>query len=414
MAKFSRGDSDLRIIVDAVRDICSREPEEQAQQGDISSESVADGSQVGFPGDTHPVTEETTTSVGPTDVKGEAPLKDLGRVITSIDELYDSIYSPELDFRVDQVEEPFESTFHWVFDIPIFTQWLQGGAGLFWIHGKPACGKSTLMKFISGNQQTRDLLHNMGTSPLEEIRASFFFHYRGTAIQKSFEGVLRILIVQILRPYRDKLSNHHRPVWETYQTIKSEQRRLWTRQERAQKNMQKVEREIEMTRQMMGRSEQDQSSHSHLEGLPIASKEPRAFLEELLKSGKTIRSEIKWLGKAMTTAEGDLRTFIKTSDSQGLGASPTLKLLTQAVEEFHGEDGLLLKLEKVIRLLMNQDVIRMDLALFFDALDEFGGPPDVICRFLKDLVQTSDTSATRVKVCFSSRPWESLKAHFSS
>jgi hypothetical protein len=103
------------------------------------------------------------------------------------EEVYGDIYSPELQYRIDQIEDPFQDTFGWVFDLPLFSNWLQEGSGLFWIHGKPASGKSTLMKYIVRSKQTWELLHDWRKSSYE-VNAAYFFHYRGTAIQKSFEG----------------------------------------------------------------------------------------------------------------------------------------------------------------------------------------------------------------------------------
>ncbi|KAM0282231.1 hypothetical protein ACHAQH_003095 [Verticillium albo-atrum] len=80
----------------------------------------------------------------------------------------------------------------------------------------------------------------------------------------------------------------------------------------------------------------------------------------------------------------------------------------------HREIGLgqIPMLEKLLRLLIDQDIMDLDLLVYFDVLDEFDGKHHMISRFMKALVQPSPTS-TRVKVCFSSRPWEVLKDNFS-
>jgi hypothetical protein len=95
--------------------------------------------------------------------------------------------------------------------------------------------------------------------------------------------------------------------------------------------------------------------------------------------------------------------------------TPETLFLDMIVTEFHrNRDEPISKLEKILRLILEQNMVKMDLVLFFDALDEFNGHLNLICRFLKDLVEKSATSATRVKVCFSSRPWDPLEHHFSS
>ncbi|KAK3346493.1 hypothetical protein B0T25DRAFT_520896 [Lasiosphaeria hispida] len=75
-------------------------------------------------------------------------------------EIHNYLYMPELGSRVSQIEDPFQNTFRWVFDVRPFSNWLQGGeSSLFWIHGKPGSGNSTLMKFVSESRQTRNLFH---------------------------------------------------------------------------------------------------------------------------------------------------------------------------------------------------------------------------------------------------------------
>lgn len=91
------------------------------------------------------------------------------------------------------------------------------------------------------------------------------------------------------------------------------------------------------------------------------------------------------------------------------------KLLKEVATVFRSsEDRLVPKLERVLRHLLDQTIIEMDLVLFFDALDEFDGRLDNISRFLKSLLSNSLGSKTRVKVCVSSRPWEPLKDQFLS
>src|SRR3954449_10330329 len=75
------------------------------------------------------------------------------------------------------------------------------------------------MKFILQSPKTRELLHNWRAGSIE-VQASFFFHYRGTAMQKSFEGVLRSLIIQLLKPHHSIYRTKHQPTWDKYQALK--------------------------------------------------------------------------------------------------------------------------------------------------------------------------------------------------
>ncbi|KAK5995016.1 hypothetical protein PT974_03408 [Cladobotryum mycophilum] len=70
------------------------------------------------------------------------------------------------------------------------------------------------------------------------------------------------------------------------------------------------------------------------------------------------------------------------------------------------------RLEMSLRAILSQRSFALDLTLFFDAVDEFDGHRKFILRFLGELVQNRAESLTRVKVLFSSRPWESSKKKF--
>ncbi|KAK3693303.1 hypothetical protein B0T22DRAFT_38122 [Podospora appendiculata] len=118
-----------------------------------------------------------------------------------------SLCASERDARIDQIDPNSGHTFHWVFDKPSvgLSQWLQRGQGIFWISGKPGSGKSTLMKFVHRDPRTTELLHRWKSSA-RQVRASFFFHHRGTATQKSFEGLLQGIISQILEAQPELLA----------------------------------------------------------------------------------------------------------------------------------------------------------------------------------------------------------------
>lgn len=58
------------------------------------------------------------------------------------------------------------------------------------------------------------------------------------------------------------------------------------------------------------------------------------------------------------------------------------------------------ELERCLQLLLDQEHDKLDICFFFDALDEFDGHPDMLCRFLTCLISRPPTSLTRVKVCF--------------
>lgn len=216
-----------------------------------------------------------------------------------------SLEADELHFRLDTIDERFEGTFDWIFNTtkPGFTEWLQNGSGIFWINGKPGSGKSTLMKSIVQAQQTRDYLLSWKSDD-PYLVASFFFHHRGSPIQKSFEGLLRSVLAQIL-----------------------------------------------------------------------------------------LHSESLWL-MALSKFGTDL------------------PLDTAVLNE--GKFWTLHRLKTWVRCILEQTEVPMHVVLFLDALDEFDGPKEFICDFLKHISGMPQTASKNVKVCFSSRPWKIFLANFST
>ena len=105
---------------------------------------------------------------------------------------------------------------------------------VFWINGKPGSGKSTLMKFAMRDERTRDLLttalrscENLPETRPEWIILGFFFHDRGSHIQKSIEGMLQGVLHQLL----SQLPNLLPFVYTIYEDLVKEQRKpnpIWT------------------------------------------------------------------------------------------------------------------------------------------------------------------------------------------
>jgi hypothetical protein len=119
-----------------------------------------------------------------------------------------SLRFPTMENRFDEIEPAHRKTFEWIFLPPSkhswsdFPQWLSGGTGIYWVNGKPASGKSTLMRFICDNPQTAQLL-NKWSKPKRLVRATHFFWNSGTADQRSYEGLLRALLFDILGQARN-------------------------------------------------------------------------------------------------------------------------------------------------------------------------------------------------------------------
>ena len=95
----------------------------------------------------------------------------------------------------------------------LFVHWLSKESGIFHISGKPGAGKSTLMKHISTNERTMELLR-MWAGDKRLVIAKFFFWRHGTEYQRSFKGLLRSLLHSILAQYPDLIKSVFPKQWE--------------------------------------------------------------------------------------------------------------------------------------------------------------------------------------------------------
>ncbi|KAK4161517.1 hypothetical protein QBC43DRAFT_190725, partial [Cladorrhinum sp. PSN259] len=74
-----------------------------------------------------------------------------------------------------------------------------------------------------------------------------------------------------------------------------------------------------------------------------------------------------------------------------------------------------LELERLIRKLVGTACKTMNVAIFIDGLDEYGGNPNDIISLLDGIFRASGTNETnkRLKLCVSSRPWPVFQSRFS-
>lgn len=139
---------------------------------------------------------------GVDDAKGR--LKDL---VEDMPDFYAQIknwlyFREESDRRIE-VKEAHSRTFHWIFQdsatqpITHFANWLRTGRSCFWVNGKAGSGKSTLLKFIFLHRRLYELL-KAWAGPKQLLICSFFFWNAGTRLQRTYEGVLRSILFQVL------------------------------------------------------------------------------------------------------------------------------------------------------------------------------------------------------------------------
>jgi hypothetical protein len=111
--------------------------------------------------------------------------------------------------RHETVAEAHKATFRWIFEgadayahpWSNFVDWLHHGDGVYWINGKAASGKSTLMRFIIENPMTIGHLKQWSNTEALQV-AAFFFWNSGSLEQRSYTGLLSSLLYEVLNKHR--------------------------------------------------------------------------------------------------------------------------------------------------------------------------------------------------------------------
>jgi len=151
-----------------------------------------------------------------------------------------SVGFEEIDDRSEAIPQAYAKTFQWIFASPgntthrwnSFVGWLQGSTkDIYWITGKPGCGKSTLMKFIYNHKST---LHGLrtwsGASPPQLVKAAFYFWLAGTKQQMLEEGLVRSLLYQSLQQCPELIAKAFPTRWRIH-CLLGENSEPWTKEE---------------------------------------------------------------------------------------------------------------------------------------------------------------------------------------
>lgn len=127
-----------------------------------------------------------------------------------LNQFVESLRFPEMRLRFNQVSDSYPGTFKWLLeteslpdDYPSnnerasyeLVSWLRGSDPIFWIHGKPGSGKSTLVKMVSTHERTQELLQSVRPSK-KTIILRHFFWLLGEEVQRSLKGCLAALLWQ--------------------------------------------------------------------------------------------------------------------------------------------------------------------------------------------------------------------------
>ena len=114
------------------------------------------------------------------------------KLLTITADIIRSLAFPQMLDRRESIEPRHQNTCQWILKLEDYKSWIQQDRGLLWIKGNPGTGKSTLMAF----------LHEKLRKPSDgrnSLRLDFFFSARGTELQRTPLGMVRSLLVQILK-----------------------------------------------------------------------------------------------------------------------------------------------------------------------------------------------------------------------
>ena len=144
----------------------------------------------------------------------------------------DSLFWHEYRVGKDEVVPAHRETFSWIFQesnstsrcrSDSFANWFLHGSDLFWIHGKPGSGKSTMCNYIVDNIPATRIAGEWA-SGRQFCCASFFFSISAVRIERSTAGLLRSLLYQLAtqsdlvldKVYeRSNAGSLHIPSWTT-------------------------------------------------------------------------------------------------------------------------------------------------------------------------------------------------------
>ncbi|TKX24551.1 ankyrin repeat-containing protein 8 [Elsinoe australis] len=108
----------------------------------------------------------------------------------------DSLDFPSLEARSQNIKDALTRTCSWILQLPEYRQWSGSGdateeskSRFLWMKGKPACGKSTMIKYV---------YDSLRTTRKECTVIAFFFNARGEALERSTLGLYRSLLFQLL------------------------------------------------------------------------------------------------------------------------------------------------------------------------------------------------------------------------
>lgn len=148
--------------------------------------------------------------------------------------ILESLRYSDMANRQGMISAPDHSTYTWIFETddtispPItFMPWLKTGDGVFWVTGKAGSGKSTLMKHICNDKRTGVALEEWAAGR-KLLTASHYFWYLGSPMEKSYSGLLKSIVYDVLSNCPDLIEAICKARWADALQGKDVRSMLWT------------------------------------------------------------------------------------------------------------------------------------------------------------------------------------------
>ncbi|KAH8768193.1 hypothetical protein F5883DRAFT_373610, partial [Diaporthe sp. PMI_573] len=108
--------------------------------------------------------------------------------------------------RLDDIKSAHYQTFEWIYSDGkdkglsscTFMRWMAGQNGVFWVSGRAGPGKSTLMKFLAGDDRTRQAFKTWAGDRKLVTANYYFWSQAQDSLQKFLHGLLRTLMYDII------------------------------------------------------------------------------------------------------------------------------------------------------------------------------------------------------------------------
>ena len=181
--------------------------------------------------------------------------------------------------------------------------WLRSDDRVFWIEGKPGSGKSTLMKYLTESERTKDLVSK---TSIPTFLISYFFYELGDPQEKAFVSLLHAFVHRLLIELHDISKTASSILIQILQPYMPQTRK----QPWAQKALQQALRHIVMRSPIYARvvlfiDGLDECDGSHADQLE--------FLKDLVETSKASKLSIKMC--IASRAEVDIRLRLSTYPS---------------------------------------------------------------------------------------------------